>query len=732
MKHNLFLIGIIILSAVSCQKEPENTGTGGSATGDMVAATLTLTDNKLWTEDAAVGVFTDMDMNAKFSIEEGVGTVRGKFKGNITNGATLLAAYIPYSEDAGDDMTGVRLDIPAGVQQGDDLKLSRFMAGVLSGGGNLSFSEKLTTLKVSLQNVAGTVYEGKSISSIKVQSSRKITGVFKANLTDAMSSLAETSQSSSSVELSFPENTTLEDGLVGYASVASYIKGGDKLKVTLVVEGESLMADITVAESSSEGQEFNLAVDAGLFEPSLELLWAYGGMGVLNQFSATYPAVDNDGNVYITNNSSNQITKISKDGTLAWAKEIGYTTGSQDASPAVEPDGSVVYVGGGKRESGISDACLSAFDADGNLKWRFTDWWNLGNTPAVDLNQVTPVIGTNNVYIGNGGAAGTVIAINKASGERVSFVSNAAVDGVPSGGVNSGLGLSKNGYLTWHCTYGTFGADVTSLDAPVINDTYGGYALWDHMYGNSWEWNRANAGVACLSVDGVDHVASCGIERTRSGIYKMHVVCAPLSGAEEGKECPSYQTTWTSKHTVEIKCQDQGGIIVGPQNDVIVSLKAGKNTGSGDDKTKTYEGGLYAVNPADGTLSWKFPTAYDVCGAAAVDDKGHVHFVSDDGNYWILRPDYANKSATVLLEENLFTVVKNSRKCDLGTANMARAWTSVIIGNDGKIYIAATFHKDWNDRYGLVLCLQYPLCEGPGKTSWPMKGADAHHSGNQK
>ena len=722
------------MSVLSCQKEQEdNKGqNGGGDAGDMVPATMTLTDVKPWTNDAAVGVFTDMDINAKFSLVEGAGTTHGKFKGDITKGATLLAAYIPYNPEAGEDMMAIPVEVPASVFQGEDLNLSRFQVGVVSGGGNVNFSDKLATLKVSLANVAGTAYEGQPLSSISVQSSRKITGTFKATLTDAITSLAETYMSGSSVELVFPENTTLSEGVEGYASIASYIKGGDKLNVTLVVDGKPMSTEIVVTDSSMEGQEYNLMIDAGLFEPTLELAWAYGGLGVLNQFSATYPAVDNQGNVYVTNNSSKVITKINNDGSLAWAKEIGYTTGAQEASPAVEPDGSVVYVCGGKRVDGSSDACLSAFDASGNLLWKFTDWWNKGNEPAVDLNQVTPVIGKDKVYIGNGGSTGTVIAINKLTGERVSFVSNASVDSGPSGGVQSGLGLSKNGFLTWHCAYGTFASKAASLNIPKENETHGGYALWEHRYGNSWTWNKANASVACLSVNGVDHVASCGIERTSSGIYKMHILCSPLTGAAEGSECPGNQTSWTSKHTVEIKCQDQGGIIVGPRNELIVSLKAGKNSGSGDNTSKTYDGGLYAVNPEDGTLAWKFTTAFDVCGAAAVDNQGNVHFVSDDGNYWIVKPDYENKTATTVVSENLYNLVKKSGKVDVGTATAARAWTSVIIGTDGKIYVASTFHNNWSDRYGLMLCLQYTLCTGPGNTSWPMKGADAHHTGNQK
>ena len=99
--------------------------------------------------------------------------------------------------------------------------------------------------------------------------------------------------------------------------------------------------------------------------------------------------------------------------------------------------------------------------------------------------------------------------------------------------------------------------------------------------------------------------------------------------------------------------------------------------------------------------------------------------------YYIIKPDYINKTATVVKEISLYELAV-AAGCDLGSANDVRAWSSIAINGDGKIYLALTFHNNWDDLNGAVICLSYEGCTGPGNTPWPMKGADAARTGIQK
>ena len=719
MKRNLLFAGLVLLALASCKKEEPEGGNGGNEGGqssNTVEATLNLSDSQGWSADAAVGVYTADDINVKFSLVEGAGTTEGKFKGSITKETTLLAAYIPYAEDA-DDMQAVPVNIPAVVPQ-DDLELARFQVATV--GESLSFSDKLTTLKVTFSNVEGTTYEGKPLSSVTVTSSRKITGGFTANVTSPATSLAEHYTATSSVELIFPSGTNLTENAVGYASIASYIKGGDKLNVSLVVDGKSLTTEITVSDSSAEGQEYEIVVDAGLFEPKLQLLWAYGkfdGDDKLLRPQGNVPAIDNNGNVYVLTNGYDGMMKIDNTGKKAWEIQAAFGGVSQ-FSPSIEADGSVVYFGGGDTNQPFVRAVNAS---DGSTKWTFdaSKFFNgTGAAPAPSLKRrIIPAITDKAVLIGNGGSTGTVIAIDKATGNRLSYIGNADGTGGPGGGCNVGVAVSKKGYALWSASWGAYSAKVTEMQAPTkTHATFGGYAPWYSAYrvsGVSYGVDVCD-GIAALTVDGVDHLAFY--------IYKtsdLYLACgsAEVAAANSGAAAPKY-----AYKLAGAKKQDQGGIVVGPNNEVIYSLK----------HNDAVPGGVYAINPSTGALAWKYTTGCDVGGAAAVDNNGYVHVMSDDGWYHIIKPN-ADGTVKVVLKENMVNILK--KDASYADAPKVGSWSSPMIGNDGKIYAYIPVYgaAGTNDsRYGVVMCMEYAPCTGPGNTSWPMKGADARHSGNQK
>lgn len=718
MKRNLLMAGLVLLALVSCMKE--DTEKGGGQSSNTVEAKLTLTDSQNWKEDAAVGVYTADDVNVKFSLVEGAGTTTGKFKGSITKETTPLAAYIPYVEDA-EDMQAVPVMIPAAVPQ-ENLDLARFQVATIESDGSFNFSDKLTTLKVSFANVEGTTYDGKPLTAITVQSPRKITGDFTANATSLITSLSETYLSNSYVELTFPSGTTLNKDLVGYASVASYLKGGDKLSVSLIVDGKSLATNLTLSESSAEGQEFELVVDAGLFEPKLELLWAYGrfdGDNRLLRPQGSVPAVDNNGNVYVMTNGFDGVLKIANDGTKAWSVDAAFN-GICDFSPSIEADGSVVYVGGGKE----TDPFVRALNAtDGSTKWTFdaSKFFNgTGAAPAPNLQRrIIPAVTSKAVLIGCGGTTGTVLAIDKATGNRLSYIGSADGTGGPTGGCNVGVAISKKGYAVWSASWGAYSAKVAEMEVPTKNHaTFGGYAPWYSAWrvnGVAYSVDKVSDGIAALTIDGEDCLAFY--------IYKSPDLYLACGSAETATANSGASTSLKfACKMAGAKQQDQGGIVVGPDNEVIYSLK----------HNDVVPGGVYAINPSTGQLAWKYLTGADVGGAAAVDNNGYVHVMSDDGWYHIIKPN-ADGTVKVVLKENMVNILKQD--ASYSEAPKVGSWSSPMIGNDGKIYAyIPVYGADGtsNSRYGVVMCMQYGPCTGPGNTAWPMKGADARHSGNQK
>ena len=76
---------------------------------------------------------------------------------------------------------------------------------------------------------------------------------------------------------------------------------------------------------------------------------------------------------------------------------------------------------------------------------------------------------------------------------------------------------------------------------------------------------------------------------------------------------PSGNGAFKWSYTIEGSNQDQGGIAVGPQGEIIIPLK---NT-NGD-------GGLVAVKPDGSGIAWKHAIGTDVGGGAAVDDAAAV------------------------------------------------------------------------------------------------------------
>ena len=686
-----------------------------------------------------LGVFAAANAQVEGAVDVAVTPVTVGFTSATALAAgDKLYAYYPYSSaNASAAYTAVTMTIPAAQNQSgatydaDAMPMAAVpytVAAPVAAEGNASVGKLYMNnlAAVAEFNVYSAAAAGEKIQWVSFESETAVAGNFTFDLSsvaeDMPDALTLTGLAGKTVTVAV--NSTVSVGASKDAAAKIYMvlapgqhKGTVKVKTSSAVY--TFPVETALAFKRAHVKPLGLNLATATKTDAVKLLWAYGtqsGDTALGRPQGNVPAIDNSGNVYVMTNGYNGVLKIKNDGTKAWAVSADFG-GTCQFSPSIEPDGSVVYVGGGKDASPF----VRALDAaDGSTKWTFeaSQFFNNGNTPKPNLQRrVIPAVTDKSIIVGNGGSTGTVVTIDKKTGKRLSYIGNNTGTAGPGGGLNVGVGVTKKGYAFWSASYGAYAASVSEMENPTrTHDKEGGWAPWVVGY-------RANGisgfdsvcdGIAALTLDGEDHFAYYIYEGS-----DLYISCVKA----EGTALSPGQVS-TSKCTYKIagaKKQDQGGLIIGPQNEIIVALK----------HVAAVPGGVYAVNPVTGNLAWKYEIGADVGGAPAVDNNGYVHIMSDNGYYHVVKPNYTTGGVEVLYKEDMTTILKQNPA--YASTPRVGSWSSVMIGTDGKIYAYIPVYAANNsDRYGVVMCLSYAPCTAPGKTPWPMKAADALHTGCQK
>lgn len=462
-------------------------------------------------------------------------------------------------------------------------------------------------------------------------------------------------------------------------------------KVTLVV---------TDAAGSKVEKKKNLVVNPSKIDEKGELTLVWNGY-MEGYSTISSAAVDDNGNVYATTQAL-KLYKFSPSGETLWCKPIisrPSTDSHTFVTPTVDSDGTV-YVGGGTVGP---DGVYVAFNPDGTEKWRFKDFYNT-EAPSPAIQATMAAIGDENVYVGNVGTFGTITSINKATGKRVNFCRRGASN--PTGGARTGVVLSKAGTLHWYGgMYGIYGAPTSPFDVQGDGVDYKWRMFGD---GNSPEFAKVTpmGGLALVTINGKSNV--CGMASDMVGTKVYAIDCA------EG-------TLTSVCYIDDTEDQDQGGVVVTKDGYLVASL----NYTLGHDN-----GGLVMVNPADGTIVSRYSVQEKVAGSAAIDAAGNIHFGTEAGFYYIVKP--TGDGFELLVKRNIADIIKKDSRYASTYAEMytAKAWSSVVIGDDGKMYICFT---DNDTRlFGGVACLTYEGCTGPAASEWPMVGRDRRHTCKQK
>lgn len=398
-------------------------------------------------------------------------------------------------------------------------------------------------------------------------------------------------------------------------------------------------------------------------------------------------------------------------GELNWQKLIVDTQNiaantSSSTTPSVDADGTIYAAGGNSSSFGR----LVAFNPDGTEKWRFGKTQDGGfftnNKYEPTINGGIPAIGSENVYIGNTGTTGSVLAVNKSTGARVGYFCNTEGTGGPTGGSRAGVIITQSNTLHWYGgQYGHFVGSKATLDGAEGAGTYGGYK---NIYSSGVEKSKTNAmsQMAALKINGKDCVAGIATDQTSTKIYAIDANCEQVF-------CHRIYDTAE---------QDQGGVVVDGEDNLVASLNF--TLGQAD-------GGIIVVDPTtpEGTVVRRYSVMEKVSGAPAIDAAGNVHFFTETGFYYIIKP--AGESFELLLKKNLSTLIPADARYadDYEDLYVAKFWSSPIIADDGKIYCC--FTDDDTRLFGGVVCISYEGCTGPAYTVWPMVGQNARHTCQQ-
>ena len=431
---------------------------------------------------------------------------------------------------------------------------------------------------------------------------------------------------------------------------------------------------------------------------NVKLKWV--GAHVLGEIRSTAPAISDDNNVYMTSNDHYLRKFSAATGEQLWEFDLWTSadgdspSGNTHTTPSIDTDGTV-YVGTGDTSGKVGR--VYAINPDGTKKWVVAGdaekgFWNKGQASTPRINYLTCAIGENHIYMGNGGSTGSVLAVDKNTGYRVGYVANANNSGGPSGGVSAGIALANNTLIWAGGKNGLFGASASALNT-------GGNVMWAwqiYSSGNDKPSENMNASVA---VDA-------------AGTIYGSIGSSAFAIGSDGVE--KWRTSLGNVGTL-----DQGGVVIGLDGSIIVTVKRAPGEATG---------GIVALSP-NGVVQWHYGVPEDVSGCAAIDQAGNIHFGTQSGNYYIIKPESSEEQ--LILKKDLAALISESDSPlkDNWEAGIGKIWSSPTIGPDGTIYIGVTHTVDPSK--SVLVALEDEGITGCAASAWPMKGKDSRHTSAQ-
>ena len=413
------------------------------------------------------------------------------------------------------------------------------------------------------------------------------------------------------------------------------------------------------------------------------------------------PAVSEDNYVYMTSEDHKLRKFDSSTGTQVWEFDLRSSAdgpapeGNTHVSPSIDTDGTI-FVGTGNTSGKI--ARLYAVNPDGTKKWcassdANTGFWNKGKASTPRLHYIICPIDDKCVYAGNAGSTGSVLGFDKQTGARTGYAASSLNDGGPNGGATGGLVLSGNTVSWYGAKNGVFGCNASDLQ----KGTNAMYWLC-----NNGKTSDTGNGALAVGYDGTIY----GAARMTQGSPTGSAVFAIDASGNEKWRC-SIGSTGNL---------DMGGPVIAEDGSIIVTAKrtAGESNG-----------GVYCVS-STGELLWSYLIPEDVSGCAAIDQAGNIHFGTEAGNYYIIKPTLGDDQ--LVLKKDIAGMIAESNSSMAGnwSAGGAKIWSSPVIAKDGTVYIGVTNQNNGN--LSALVALRDEGITGPANSAWPMKGRDQRHT----
>lgn len=422
------------------------------------------------------------------------------------------------------------------------------------------------------------------------------------------------------------------------------------------------------------------------------------------EFYSNTPAVSPNGKyLYVLSNDYKLHCYDVANGQEQWVYDTslleGFTPTATYSTPSVDTDGTI-YIAVAN-----TDGRLFAINPDGTLKWvtlkdAEKGFWNKGVVANAGMRYGSPFFDDQYVYCGNGGATGSMVAFDKATGYRVGFLTDASGNNGPAGGIIQGPMINSDGMIyAMGSIYGMFGVHKNNMKYDNTFTPFAWQKLRTDLNTVGGGYTSGNQGSMAIDADG--NAVVCLYTKNN----KQTVICVKPDGSIK----------WVASIDATEK-QDQGGVVIAADGTIYVALKNGVGK----------PGGIAAVDK-NGTLKWRYEIAESVSGTPAVDKNGNIIFGTESGNIYIIDAD---KKQLDKIDVAAMIVGSDASFASEWDAGKAKIWCSPVIGINGIVYIGVNNTK--NNKQNCVVALQSEHITGVSSMGWPMRGKGAQHSNRQQ
>lgn len=726
MKRNLifFAASALMLFAACAQKESlevENVNRVNAvlyaameqeeASPSLVSSKVNVSGNTLsWADGDKIAVYTTagkFEEMALESVTDGVGRFTGELEGELLEGNP---AVYPVSAAVSASEGNITVKYPETYSYTAS-NINIPMLATVSLNGNTEFKHLGGAIKFVCSNVPDW-----AVKFVFESEDKTITGTYELSQSPG-TAVAESAEGSTgrSVKISFSKSNS---DMIFYVPLPKGVYSNFSVWFE-DEEGKEISGTRQTAVNASQNAIERTSL-CGMpeieYTPWFTINWVFGGADKIKQFGANIPAIDVNGNVYITNRGEAHMYKVGADGTLkntfnfpAWTENT-----SVFVSPSVEKDGSVVYACG---SAGGSGAFYAINTSDFSQKWSTKQFVNSGFSIWKGRTAITDGA----VYVA-AGSSGGLCSFNKETGDRISYgATSLSSDGATATATNPTEGpvITIDGAVFCHNSQNDYGFSQADMENPTNKTTANVYysPAGANVQHTSWSVTEKSS-MCALKYDDVNYYVAMACE---SKGYDMHAHFIPSTSAMSG-DFPGQNLNECTKclELVDAK-QDYGGVVAGARNEAVFALKS---NGNSSDKPNTF-GGIVAAYP-DGTEAYRYPITKNLSGSCAIDNNGYVHMIDDNANYIIVKPDYDTKKCALVAKANMYDLIKAAGKLPDTSAVACHSWTSIKIGNDGRIYLNLNFaNSSYQVLYGATVCMNYKETTSPSQTSsWPQDGAD--------